>query len=71
MKNISSNAFTNMIDQFCKETISPSTQQIILAKHRKHFFFFKYGYTENEERKTVRLQIMQKFEFIRISNQWR
>lgn len=60
MKNISNNAFTNMIDPFCKETISPNTQQIIL----ENIFYFKYGYTEDKERKTVRPQIVQKFEFI-------
>lgn len=49
-----------MIDPFCKETISPNTQQIIL----ENIFYFKYGYTENKERKTVRPQIVQKFEFI-------
>lgn len=51
-----------MIDPFLlqKKTIFPNTQQIIL----ENIFYFKYGYTEDKERKTEDPQIVQKFEFI-------
>lgn len=60
MKNISNNnAFTNMIDPFYQNHLKHTANN-----SGKHFFYFKYGYTEDKERKTVRPQIVQKFEFI-------